>query len=382
MVARTCTSYVSSKPSMTRSHKLFAALENKDDAFMESLKARQYEINAKNQELENHWLNAKCKSSVRVTLDGDWVRRLDVDYPLVACGSASSNVAVHNIETGQLLASSVGQEEEQELDYFRVFSNMLYSGFDGGGTVAIAMKKNLICSSSRHGSVQVWRYDGSSPTLISQGSMDSQRDMLVTCLKFDEDFLWVGRADGKLQAFHYSSNSLPLAIQREPELQWSFGKTILSMALSPDIGYGVVTLSDGSIKFFSVDDDKEIVHSWEPNLESKFTQDYLISCAIVKLKENAGYSIICGDTDGSMYSQPIYCRNGVVDDEPFQTPGRKIEPKHSGPLKCLASPGPGLLVSGGLDGSIRLWRMTQDNPSFLYQVRLFSPISCCCLRNH
>lgn len=348
--------------------KLFSTFENKEDPFMASLKARQSELNSKKQKLEEHWLKAKCRSSVPIALDGDWVRRLDVDYPLVACGTSSSNVVVHNVENGEFLAATEGQEEEYALDSFGQFSSMLYSGFDGGGTIAIAMHRDLICSSARHGSVQVWRMDENNPTLVSQGSMESQRGMFVTCLKMDAEYLWVGRADGKLQAFPHSNKAgLPLALQIEPELEWQFPTTILSMTLSPDIGHGVVTLANGSVKLFSMDDDDDTIHSWSPPLEQEITQNYLISCAIVQLKDDSGYTIACGATDGSLFLQPIQYLNGVLGEYPFQIPGTEMKPKHYGPLKCLASPGPGLLVSGGQDGSIRMWSLPQESPRFLYQ---------------
>lgn len=308
-----------------------------------------------------------------MALQDDWVRRLDVSYPLVACGTSSGNVAVHHLETGDLLARSVGQEDCPELleeggVLVEQACNMLYSGFDGGGTVAIAMHKDLICSSARHGSVQLWRLDENRPTLVSQGSMESQRGIFVTCLKLDDDYLWIGRADGKLQAFSHKG-TLPLALQTEPVLEWDFGSTILSMSLSSNIGYGVVTLANGSVRFFSIDDDDDTVHSWRPFLDKKIPQNFLISCVIVPFKEDAGYSIACGSTDGSMFLQPIHYRNGVVSDDPFQVAYTELKPKHSGPAKCLASPRPGLLLSGGQDGSIRLWNVPQENPKFLYQVR-------------
>ena len=336
---------------------------------MASLKARQSEFSSRNQNLEDHWLKAKCKSFIPVALDGDWVRRLDVDFPLVACGTSSSNVVIHNIETGEFLAASEGQEEQDALDHFGLFSNMLYSGFDGDGTVAIAMHKDLICSSARHGSVQIWRMDANNPTLVSQGSMESQRGMFVTCLKLDSEYLWVGRADGKLQAFsHSKKGALPLVMQMKPEMEWDFETTILSMSLSSDIGYGVVTLASGAVKLFSMDDDEDTVHTWIPPLKQEYTRNYLISCTIVHLKDNAGYSVASGSTDGSLFLQPIQCQNGEVSENPFQAMCSEINPSHRGPLKCLACPRPGILVSGGQDGSIRIWRFPQDKPHFLYQV--------------
>ena len=43
-------------------------------------------------------------------------------------------------------------------------------------------------------------------------------------------------------------------------------------------------------------------------------------------------------------------------------------PKHFAAVKCLASPAPGLLLTGGLDGTLRLWDIAGDERrQFLYQ---------------
>jgi WD40 repeat protein len=71
--------------------------------------------------------------------------------------------------------------------------------------------------------------------------------------------------------------------------------------------------------------------------------------------------------DGSIWTQPLKVDQygEVCEEQPFQDPLIQIRPPHLGPVKCLASPIPGLLVSGGLDGSLRVWDIEEG--SSLYQ---------------
>lgn len=55
----------------------------------------------------------------------------------------------------------------------------------------------------------------------------------------------------------------------------------------------------------------------------------------------------------------------VSRDQPFQDPLQQVKPAHQGPVKCLANPIPGFLVSGAADGSLRVWD-TEENAS-MYQ---------------
>jgi WD40 repeat protein len=339
---------------------------------MESFRARQVELESKKSEIEEKWKTAKCVSSIGVALP-DWGRRIDVgDFPAVACGSSSGNIFVANLESGEIIAQTKGEELREPLEDVDKVLRILYSGYDGGGTIAIAMYKNLICSAGRQGGVQIWRFDDQNPRLISQGNMQALEGKFVTCLKLDEDYLWVARSDGRLQAFAHRSPELPLALQIEPEFDWQFDSAILSLSLSPEIGYGVVTTASGCVELFSMEDDESVVSSWMPPLDSgifrQSANSYILASEIVPTKEG-GYIVACGSTDGSLHLQPLRWTKGMLDeDEPFKMDkATECKPKHRGPLKCLASPSPGLLLSAGQDGSMRLWNITEDDPSYVYQ---------------
>ena len=94
-----------SSSSSTYSSILFAVDDDNSKTWMESLKARQIEIDRENFFKEQKWRHADCQSGIRIALP-DWVRRLDVAYPFVACGSAKGNIYVSNLETGELVATN------------------------------------------------------------------------------------------------------------------------------------------------------------------------------------------------------------------------------------------------------------------------------------
>lgn len=355
--------------------RLLSSSNNSND-WMESLKARQLELGQQQEEMEEQWKNAKCESSMPLSFP-DWVRRLDVgDYPLVAVGTSSGNIYCANLETGESVARSFGQEEEEPLAGHEELMRILFTGYDGGGTLAIAMQKTLICSAGRQGGVTLWRFDGGTTTeLISQGSIQALKGILVTCLELDDEYLWVGTADGRLLAYPHQSPDLPLALQTSPELEWNLGSPILSLSLNQEMGHGVVTTAKGTVELFSLEDDDEMVASWMPPFDSNVRQSmngYILSCSLVPYKEDGGYAIAYGCNDGSIYVQPLNYENGMFldDGHVLKTVGEsggKLQPKHDGPVKCLASPAPGMLMSGGIDGSLRIWNISEEDPHFLYQ---------------
>uniref|UniRef100_A0A7S1Y3Q3 Anaphase-promoting complex subunit 4 WD40 domain-containing protein n=1 Tax=Grammatophora oceanica TaxID=210454 RepID=A0A7S1Y3Q3_9STRA len=342
-----------------------------DNSFMESLRARQVELLSREEELDSKWKSATCHSRVALSMQ-DWIRRMDVaDYPLVACGSSSGNIVVADLETGDVLAKTEGEDAKEHLPDLAPFLRILYSGFDGGGTIAVAAHKDFICSAGRQGSVQLWRL-GDGQQLVSQGSMVAAEGTLVTCLHLDDDYLWVGRMDGKLQAFSHHSATLPLALQQKPELEWNFDSPILSMSLAQDIGYGIVTTAEGSVELFDMeDDDDDLISSWIPSVDvPPSVPSHLLSSELVPTKDG-GYVVATGTTDGSLHTIPLAYKNGLLDEaDPWlHDKAASCKPKHQGSLKCLTSPLPGWLISAGQDGSMRLWDVasSEEAPNYMYQ---------------
>jgi WD40 repeat protein len=340
---------------------------------MASLRARQLELDKQQEVLDYNWRNSKCESTMPLSFP-DWVRRLDVgDYPIAAIGSSSGNVFCANLETGKAIARTKNQEDEVELDGQEELMRTLFSSYDGGGTLAIAMHKMLICSSSRQGSVQIWRLDPNETELISQGSIQALQGVIVTCLELDDDYLWVGTADGRLQAYPHQSSEMPLALQTKPAMEWNLGSTILSLSLCPEMGHGVASTAKGTVELFSMEDDDAVVAQWKPPLGSNDRQSsncYILSCILVPYKdERGGYAMVCGCNDGCIYMQPLNYENGmfVDDDLILKSAGRQLQPRHSGVVKCLATPVPGVMLSGGQDGSLRVWNISENDSHYLYQ---------------
>jgi WD40 repeat protein len=366
--------------SHTRRTLLHSSSGDNSNDWMESLRARQLDLDQQQELLENKWRNSKCESTTSLAFR-DSVRGLDVgDYPIVAVGSLSGNVYCANLETGQALGRSVDQEEEEPLVGQEELMRILFSGFDSGGTLAIAMHKTLICSAGRQGSVQLWRLDAKEPAkLISQGRLQALQGVLVTCLELDDEYLWVGTADGRVQAYTHQSKELPLALQMKPELEWNLGSAILSLSLCPEMGHGVVTTAKGTVELFSLEDDDAMVAKWRPPFESTVRQSpncYILSCAMVPYKEEGGgYTMVCGCSDGTMYVQPLNYENGMLVDDGCKLKAlkatgpsyRQLQPQHSGLVKCLTSPVPGVMLSGGQDGSLRVWDISEDDSHYLYQ---------------
>ena len=75
-----------------------------------------------------------------------------------------------------------------------------------------------------------------------------------------------------------------------------------------------------------------------------------------------GLFVACGGNDGSIFLQPVALTStGEVDvQRPFAKPLRPLRPRHFGPCKCLASPLPGILVSAGQDGGMRVWDVAES----------------------
>ena len=355
--------------------------------WLESLRARQSELDALEQERSKRWRKADCESGVAAVIPHDWVRRLDVDYPLVACGSASGAIYVYNLERGDIVATTAGfvSDEDDDDDHNEAIEpenlqqtlRLLFGSFDGGGTIAIAFSGTLICEAGRAGGVKLWRLDTKTGQIVSQGSIKALDGVLVSALHLGEEYLWVGTADGHLQGYPLEDD-FPLPLRLKPEKSWNVGSPLVSMHINSELACAVVTTSSGSVEVISLDDDesKRSIGSFFPPFDSperRASNAYALSATVVAHKSDkngddvAAYSIACGGNDGSLFLQPLAMdKFGEVDvTRPFQKRLRSVKPRHLCSLKCLASPAPGLLITAGLDGSMRVWDI--DKKHCLYQ---------------
>jgi WD40 repeat protein len=354
----------------------------------------------------NNWGDASCTSTVRLTLD-DWIRRIAIDtYPLVVCGTASGHLYLADLQEGEELDcimnvhvdrteffEAVGLEPPAQMQ--EAISD-LYGMYDGGGVMALAMKDDWIVSSGREGGVHLCRitgqekdvYKGSRGGTSRQTKLSLQRlgkfrglqgeddasNVIVTSLEFDSTgTLWCAGYDGVLRGFDYDErddeDNPTMLKQIKPTAQVDLGSPIVNLSINNELGCGVAsTVTDGLVIFAL--EDGEILARWNP-LVKKVRKEFVRSAILLKDDSNAdgddlpAWSVICGGSRGSLFQRKLNVdRTGFLSESrPFldqksddeATFPIKMRPNHLGPVVALASPAPGLLVSGALDGSMRVW---------------------------
>ena len=232
-----------------------------DDEWLASLNHRAQQLAQQRHDLVQHWTRGDCHSTLALVVP-DWVRRLDVDYPLVVCGSSQETLYLGHLETGQILAQTTSssqnvvddndKDDDQNVALQQTL-RYLYGSYDGGGTLSIAFSGSLICEGTRRGGVRVWRRSTTNNhhLLISQGSIPALQGQYVTCLKFHDHGtqLWVGTHTGNVHV--YALDHLPLALQTTPQHCWKLDGCILSIDLASDYECGVATVAGGSVHLFS-----------------------------------------------------------------------------------------------------------------------------------
>ena len=354
--------------------------------------------------LEN-WRDASCTSTVRLTLD-DWIRRIAVDtYPLVVCGTSNGHLYLADLQEGEELDCAMNVhvsrsefDDEFELPPARLQEALshLYGQFDGGGVMALAMKDDWIVSSGREGGAHLCRitgqeqevYKGSRGGTSKQIKLSLQRlgqfrglkdkdepttNVVVTSLEFDSlGTLWMGGYDGVLRGFDYEERDdgdSPIMLrQKKPTFQVDVGSPIVNLSINKELGCGVASTVTEGLVVFSLDDGG-VLARWNPLLK-KVRKEFVRSAILLKDDssdddEASMWSVVCGGSRGSLFQRKLNVeRTGFLSEShPFLDQISndeavfpvKMRPNHLGPVVALASPAPGLLVSGALDGSMRVW---------------------------
>jgi WD40 repeat protein len=390
--------------------------------FLREFQSRQKEVQRSEAQKSYNLRKAACQSGVALVLP-DWVRRLDVDYPLVACGSASDDIYLAHLESGKVLATSAStasatdtQEVPKSLPNTSLSQeridhtiHQLCGQFDGGGTLAVALRGTLLCEARRSGGVHVWRLNPTNGNdgeigLVSTGFIPSLQDSLVTCMQVTENHLFVGTDDGTVEAYTIDDDAmLPLTLRMQPDMLWKVGCgtsskcIVMSLSVHAELGCAVLTTDSGTVEILSLeeeDDEERLVRkpigSFVPPFDGteRRSSNVFPTCATI-IKSSTGnedftydkrsqqiqvnkppsYMLACGANDGGLFVQKIRMDiNDEIDrEDPLEGTPRLLMPKHFAAVKCIASPAPGLLVSGGLDGTLRLWDTEQRNDKFLYQ---------------
>ena len=355
--------------------------DNSNDEWQIALQQRQLSFRQQRDETKKRWLFADCQQTA-VGLP-DWVRRVDVQWPLAACGSAGGDVYVVNCETGAILGK--GQSEADQRRYADVpisdsklasALKQLYGDFDGGGTLSIGISwNNIVAHAGRDGGVQFWKIDteaaassisesgtSSDNPLISQGTL--LEGELVTSLIWVEDDLWIGTQDGRVLLYTIDDDELPSeATQAWKELKG----TILSLSYNEELDVTVATTSNGFVELLTVDE-PDCRRSFYPPFDSgRMSSPAFPLCSTIVEEEQQQettndsiqdskrrFAIACGGNDGSLYLQPLRLLDDTIDPEldlerPFSDSViRSLVPTHRGPCKCMVSPFPGIVSALGL----------------------------------
>jgi len=376
--------------------------EKSEQDWFDALKRRQDKIRVSSPEtldgstqyLQN-WKSANCASTVRLSLD-DWIRRIAIEsYPLAVCGSASGNIYLADLQRGQELDCVENVHVPQILDddvryttTFRDAMNDLYGRYDGGGLIALAIKGDLIASSGREGGVHLSTITGEEEDYFkgSRGGtarqtklslkreghlrgLESSSNALITGLAFDgSGTLWMGGYDGSLigyDAEEMDADNRPMLLrQKHPLFSTNVNSPILSINISDELGCGVGTTRDRGVFLFSTDDG-QVIATWKPVGK----RDEFFRTAIVVQNDkdpDSTWSIVCGGSEGSIFQRALNVdplSRTILDRTPFRdmTKGSsqdlpsKLRPNHQGAVLTMASPSPGLLVTGAQDGNVRVW---------------------------
>lgn len=223
--------------------------------------------------------------------------------------------------------------------------------------------------------------------LIPLGSISSLQNTIVTSLKFDSnDLLWTSCYDGTVRAYNISAyqstddktttiskvTSFP---PQKPVFETDFTDSVLDMHLCEDLNIGVAATIDGSCSVFSMIDGQFFVGimlfeglAARSVLVMKDTEEEVtIEMSGKKQRIPPRYSVVCGGMDGVIHRIPLNIdqKTGKVDeDNPFdvtESTETAMKPKHTGPVLCLASPNAGMFITGGQDGSIRVWECPEED---------------------
>jgi len=200
---------------------------------------------------------------------------------------------------------------------------------------------------------------------------ENASNTLITSLAFDSSgTLWVGGYDGSLKGYdaeEMDTDNRPMLLrQKYPMFKAELDSPILSIRINDEIGCGVGTTRDYGVFLFSIDDG-QVFATWKP--VGKRDEFFRTAILVQNDQEPEGacsWSVVCGGSDGSIFQRPLNVdalSRSVSNKAPFrdmiegnthELPS-KLRPNHQGAVLAMASPFPGLLVTGAQDGNVRVW---------------------------
>lgn len=329
-----------------------------------SLRARTLELDGA---VAQRWREAEPASSVPLALS-DWIRRLALDWPLVACGTASGGLAVGDLATGELLATSPTAHPGR-VDSAEVAAGMrlLYADHDGGGLTAVAMRGSRLASAGRDGGVKLWRLDGDE--LVPLGAV--AEGVLVSAIELaaeEEGPLWVAGLDSVVRRYDSPFAFAERAYVQSSVLDIRCGAAVLDIATCDELGLVACATAAGAV---------ELAGSacgtprgtWKPFGATMEPRPYK-GCrarSVALLRGATGWSVVAGGSDGGIQRRRLAPRSDEAAAEAFDEslPAEPLTPPHGGPVVSLTpvgGAGEGLLLSGAHDGTLRVWEVGDGVP--------------------
>eukprot|EP00310_Coccolithus_braarudii_P017137 CAMPEP_0183336136 /NCGR_PEP_ID=MMETSP0164_2-20130417/4205_1 /TAXON_ID=221442 /ORGANISM="Coccolithus pelagicus ssp braarudi, Strain PLY182g" /LENGTH=389 /DNA_ID=CAMNT_0025505605 /DNA_START=105 /DNA_END=1274 /DNA_ORIENTATION=+ len=333
-----------------------------DNSLFESLRARQAQLDAQQRAIDARWRNSACSSSVRVELD-DWVRRLALDWPLAALGTAQGSVRVVDLQTGQTLAQALGAHPSRTNGIARDM-RLLFGEFDGGGPTAIAFRFGRVVSAGRDGGAREWRLTDAmadKPVQL-QHVADLPCESIVSSIAICEpdNAVWTAGLDGRLCKW----TAVVQGADAHCALTIDVGSPVLCLTASDTHGLVVCGTADGSVHIFSMTTGNR-VDVWRPlsfDGSSGYRGERTRSVALLDVGSAA--CVLAGGSEGQLHFRwladgglrhPDGDSAGVFD---ATRPSQALLPAHRGAVVALQGVGvSSLFVSGAHDGTMRVWDM-------------------------
>jgi len=212
-------------------------------ALFASLRARSLEIE---REVAERWREAAPVSSVPVALN-DWIRRVALDWPLAACGTARGGLVLADLSSGDMLACAQ-DAHPSVVDTPEVRSAMreLHGEYDGNGVLSVALCGSRVASAGREGGVRLWRLDGDELVPTAELKVGALASSLLLPAG-EEGPLWASFLDGSLCRWSSLGGE-------EPSLVVSCSAAALAAACCAPLELVAAATSAGEVELFSTRD--------------------------------------------------------------------------------------------------------------------------------
>ena len=171
-------------------------------------------------ECEGRWRKAECKSSISLVLEG-WVRRMALDWPRAAVGTADGLVVLADLESGKELTRRRAHPRYVEGDESVRDMRLLHGDYDGGGLTAIAIDGDYIASAGRDGGAHLWLVGNEPEKLQDRGELRDSGDAVVSSIVLSAEAMdengadvvrcWTGSLDGVVRCWEAATAASPAA---------------------------------------------------------------------------------------------------------------------------------------------------------------------------